>query len=118
MRVVPSSFNVRSGATVPFTVYALRRDGFNGEIALKLKDAPANFTLKGAAIPAGQDHVKLTLTVPRTPARQPFSIQMTGQATIAGRQITHTAVPAEDMEQAFAYHHIVAEDAWLVRVLR
>jgi hypothetical protein len=117
LRVVPSSFNVRSGSTVPFTVYALRHDGFDGEITLKLKDAPANFVLSGAAVPSGQDHVRLTLTVAKTPGPQPLSIQLTGAATVAGREVTRTAVPSEDMEQAFAYHHIVAEDVWLVRVI-
>jgi len=117
LRVVPSSFNVRSGSTIPFTVYALRHDGFDGEITLKLKDAPANFVLSGAAVPSGQDHVRLTLTVAKTPGPEPLSIQMTGAATVAGREVTRTAVPAEDMEQAFAYHHIVPEDAWLVRVI-
>jgi len=41
LRVVPSTINARAGATVPITVYALRKDGFSGEIALSLKDAPA-----------------------------------------------------------------------------
>ena len=41
LRVVPSTINARAGATVPLTVYALRKDGFSGEIALALKDAPA-----------------------------------------------------------------------------
>jgi hypothetical protein len=117
LRVTPSSFNVRAGQTIPFIVYALRRDGFNGEIQLKLKDAPANFILSGAAIPEGQDHVRLTLTIPKTPGAEPLSIQMTGKAMVAGRETTRTAVPAEDMQQAFAYHHIVPEDAWLVRVI-
>jgi hypothetical protein len=117
LRVVPSSFNVRSGSTIPFTVYALRRDGFNGEIALKLKEAPENFILSGAAVPSGQDKVRLTLTVPKSPGNQALSIQMTGKAAIAGREVTRIAVPAEDMEQAFMYHHIVTEDAWLVRVI-
>jgi hypothetical protein len=117
LRVVPSSFNVRSGSTAPFTVYAVRRDGFSGEIALKLQGAPANFVLSGAAIPSGQDSVRLTLTVAKSPGPQPLSLKLTGKAVIDGREINRTAVPAEDMEQAFAYHHIVAEDAWLVRVL-
>ena len=47
LRVVPSSINVRAGASVPITVYALRKDGFSGEIALALKDAPKGFTLSG-----------------------------------------------------------------------
>ena len=41
LRVVPSSLSVRGGASVPLTVYALRRDGFTNEITLSLKDAPA-----------------------------------------------------------------------------
>ena len=117
LRVVPSSLNLRAGATVPITVRAIRRDGFSGEIALSLKDAPADFTLSGAVVPAGQDKVRVTLTAPRTPSGAPFSIHLTGRATIDGHEVTRTAVPAEDMEQAFAYHHLVAEDAWMVRVI-
>ena len=117
LRVVPSSLNLRAGATVPITVRAIRRDGFAGEIALSLKDAPADFTLSGAAVPSGQDKVRVTLTAPRTPVSAPLSIRLIGRATIDGREVTRTAVPAEDMEQAFAYHHLVAEDAWMVRVI-
>jgi len=117
LRVTPSSLNLRAGSTAPVTVYALRRDGFAGEIALKLKDAPAGFALSGAAVPSGQDSVRLTLTVPRTPVGLPLSIQLAGQATIDGRDVTRIAVPAEEMEQAFAYRHLVAEDAWIVRVI-
>ena len=36
---------MRGGATVPIAVYALRKDGFAGEIELALKDAPAGFSL-------------------------------------------------------------------------
>ncbi len=117
LRVAPSSVNLRAGSTVPITVRAIRRDGFSGEIALNLKDAPGDFTLSGAAVPAGQDKVRVTLTVPRTPVEMPLSIHLTGRATIDGHEVVRTAVPAEEMEQAFAYHHLVAEDAWMVRVI-
>ena len=43
-----------TGTIVPITVYALRRDGFDGEIALALKDAPPGFTLSGGRVPAGR----------------------------------------------------------------
>jgi hypothetical protein len=115
--VAPASLNLRAGSTAPVTVQAVRKDGFDGEIAMALQDAPADFTLSGAAIPAGQDRVRITLSVPRTPVGLPLAIQLTGHATIAGREVHHTAVPAEDMEQAFAYRHLVAEDAWMVRVV-
>jgi hypothetical protein len=115
--VASASLNLRAGSTVPVTVQVVPKDGFAGEIALKLKDAPADFAISGAAIPAGPDKVRITLTVPRTPVGLPLSIELTGHATIDGHDITHTAVPAQDMEQAFAYHHLVTEDARIVRVI-
>lgn len=116
LRVTPSSLNLRAGTTALFTVYALRRDGFAGPIALKLKNAPPDFAVSGAAIPAGQDKVRVTLTAPGHAVGWPLSLQLIGEAAVEGRPVTRIAVPAEDMEQAFAYHHLVVEDAWLVHV--
>ena len=107
LRVAPSSINVRGGATIPITVYALRRDGFSNEIAVVLKDAPSGFTLGGAKVPAGQDQVRLTLSAPQKPTRDPIRLFLEGRATIQGQPVVHAAVPAEDMMQAFAYRHLV-----------
>jgi len=116
LRVVPSSLNLRAGATVPVTVYAIRRDGFSGDIGLQLKDAPAGFVLSGAVVPGGQDSVRLTLTAPRSQVN-PRPMELEGRAMVAGKEIRRTAAAAEDMEQAFAYHHLVAEKEWMVRVM-
>jgi hypothetical protein len=107
LRVVPSSVNVRAGASVPLTVYALRRDGFDGPIALALRDAPRGFTLSGARIPENQDSIRLTLAAPPVPQDEPLELELTGTAAIAGLTVVHTAVPADDLMQAFAYHHLV-----------
>lgn len=107
LRVVPASLNLRAGVATPVTVYALRRDGFSGEITVTLKDAPADFRLGGNVIPAGQDQVRMTLTAYGPPESQPFTLQLEGRATIDGREVVHPVVPAEDMMQAFAYHHLV-----------
>ena len=107
LRVVPSSVNVRGGATVPITVYALRRDGFSGEIAVALKDAPTGFALSGAKVPAGQDEVRVTLSAPPRPTTEPLKLSLEGSALIEGKRVIHPAVPAEDMMQAFAYRHLV-----------
>jgi hypothetical protein len=117
LRVVPSSLNVRGGATVPVMVYALRRDGFAGDIELKLKDAPPGLAMSGGVIPAGQDKVRLTLTAPAGPVGVPVPVQLEGRASIDGHEVHRLAVPAEDMMQAFAYHHLVAEKEWMVRVI-
>jgi len=107
LRVVPSSLNVRPGASVPLTVYALRKDGFTNGIALALNDAPAGFTLSGARVPANQDRVRITLAAPPTALPDPIGLSLEGFAMIQGRAVFRRAVPAEDMMQAFAYRHLV-----------
>jgi hypothetical protein len=107
LRVVPSSINVRAGATAALTVYALRKDGFSDEIALTLKDAPSGFTLSGGRVPAGQDQAKVSLKAPPTPTTEPVSLHLEGRAIIQGQEVVRAAVPADDMMQAFFYRHLV-----------
>ena len=107
LRVVPSSVSVRGGASVPLTVYALRRDGFTNEITLALQDAPEGFKLNGAKVPVNQDQVRLTLLAPAALTEKPISLALEGRAIIEGHTVVHRAVPAEDMMQAFAYRHLV-----------
>ena len=107
LRVTPSSINVRAGGSALLTVYALRRDGFSDGIELALKDPPAGFALSGAYVPALQDQVRLTLTAPTTPLAKPVALRLEGRAKIQGQEVVKTAVPAEDMMQAFAYRHLV-----------
>jgi hypothetical protein len=107
LRVVPSSLSLRGGASVPLTVYALRRDGFTNEITLSLQAAPGGFKLTGGKVPANQDQVRLTLMAPPVPTEKPLRISLEGRAIIQGHAVVHPAVPAEDMMQAFAYRHLV-----------
>jgi hypothetical protein len=107
LRVVPSSVSLRGGVTLPVTLYALRKDGFSGAIALALKDAASGFVLSGARVPPGQDQVRVTLTAPFTPPKEPVTLQLEGRAVIEGREVARPVVPAEDMMQAFAYRHLV-----------
>jgi hypothetical protein len=107
LRVVPSTINARAGATVPITVYALRKDGFSGEIALALKEAPSGFALSGGRVPADKDQVNLSLKAPPTSIKEPVSLCLEGRAEIQGRQVVRPAVPADDMMQAFFYRHLV-----------
>jgi hypothetical protein len=107
LRLAPSSISVRPGATVPVTVYALRRDGFSDAIALSLKDAPSGYTLSGARVPAGQDKVRFTITAPSSSSDTPVTLHLEGRAAIQGREVSRPVVPAEDMMQAFAYRHLV-----------
>ena len=109
LRISPSSINATGGATVPVTVTALRRDGFDGDIALALKNT-GGFALSGALVPTGRDQVRLTLTVPSSAAGSQINPRVEGRASIHGRTVVREAMPADDMMQAFAYHHLVPAD--------
>lgn len=116
LRVTPSTVNVRAGGSQAITVYALRHDDFAGEIKLGLIDAPAGFSLSGARVPAGQDKIQLTLNAPGTLRDEPVRLQLGGIATIAGQTVVRTAVPADDMMQAFLYRHLVPAREFLADV--
>ncbi|MGB2862988.1 MAG: hypothetical protein WBC05_06660, partial [Sedimentisphaerales bacterium] len=114
LRVTPSSISMRAGGTVPIWVHALRKDGFDGEIDVALKDAPAGFELCGGRIPAGRNRVRVTLTVPAKAPAEPVAIQLEGRARIGGQTIRRPAVAADDVMQAFLYRHLVPAQEFLV----
>jgi hypothetical protein len=113
LRVTPSGINARSGGSTPVTVYAIRRDGFDGEIAVRLKEAPPGFKLDGATIPAGQSSVRMTLTAPPVHIESPAELVFEGHAG----DLHHLAIAADDMMQAFYYHHLTPATAVVARVL-
>lgn len=114
LRVTPSSLSPLPGEVVPVTVYVLRKDGFDGEIDVALKDAPDGFKLQGGHIPAHCEHIRMTLLAPDTALDKPVSLQLEGRAQIAGKTLTRPAVGAEDMMQAFLYRHLVPSQELLV----
>lgn len=116
LRVSPSSLSVPAGRMAPITVYALRKDGFDGAIELDLKDAPDGFVLNGGRIPAGKDRVRMTVTAPREPMKAPFSLSLEGHASIGDQMLTKTALPCEDLMQAFAYRHLMPAKELLAMV--
>lgn len=116
LRVTPSSLHVRAGGIVPIGVHALRQDGFDGAIDVVLKGAPNGFVLDGGRIPAGSDRVHMTLKVPGKAPGQPVALQLEGRTQVGGQTISHQAVPADDVMQAFLYRHLVPAQELLVSV--
>jgi hypothetical protein len=116
LRVTPCSINARPGSTLAITVHALRKDGFNGEIRLFFTYSPVDFTMEGAKVPANQDVVRVTLQVPATVRPRPVNLVLEGRATINGRRVVRAAIPAEEMMQAFIYHHLVPAHDLMVTV--
>ncbi len=116
LRVTPSSVTAQAGTCVPITVHAIRKDGFNDDIALELVNPPKGFGLSGAWVPGKEDKVRLTLSVTTEAAKEPFLLQLNGYATIQGRRFSRPAFPADEMTQAFILRHIVPTKDWAVFV--
>ena len=114
LRVTPSSVNVRSGGSTPLTVHVVRKDGFKGPVSLSLVNPPQGFALAGARIAGDADSIQMTLSAPFFPLKAPAVLEIAGHADIGGKPVTRTAVPAEDMMQAFAYRHLVPSRALIV----
>ena len=115
--IAPSSIITPGGGSVAVTAFAVRKDGFAGDIVLSLKDAPGGFALSGGVVPAGTDKVRLTLTAPPAPVKGLISLEIEGRAVVDGKTVVHRAVPAEEMMQAFAYRHLIAADDLRVAVI-
>ena len=107
LRIAPSAINLSPGETVPVAVYAVRKDGFSGDITLSLTNAPAGFILSGAQIASSRDSAAVTLAALPEAPRGRIALRLQGRATINGREVVREAVPTEDMMQAFLWRHLV-----------
>ena len=111
----PSSVSAPAGRSAVLCMHAVRKDGFDGDIELALKEPSASFTLDGGRIPKGRDSIRVTLTA-REPLEQPVALQLEGRAQIGAETVTRPVIPAEDMMQAFAYRHLVPSQELMAAV--
>ncbi|MHC4199823.1 MAG: hypothetical protein ACYSU0_07515, partial [Planctomycetota bacterium] len=113
----PPSLTVVGGRSVPLTVHALRKDGFDGASALVLADRPRGLELTGARIPAGCNRVVMTLTAPRRTSDELVRLRLFGRSRIGKVTATRPALPSEDVMQAFLWRHL-APSRELVMLVR
>ncbi len=107
LRVTPSCIHGITWRLSTMAIYAERKDGYDGEIALRFQGDPYGLVLAGGVIPAGQDHVGLTLATAPLLSAEPIRVGLEGRALIDGQEVVRRAVPAEVMTQAFFYKHVV-----------
>ena len=107
LRVVPSGAALRSRASAAVRVYAIRKDGFTGDIKLSLKDPPAGFSSPTVSLAKNKEMVKLAVRTKLAKTEQPLSLAIEGIAVIGKQNVVHQAVPAEDRMQAFLWRHLV-----------
>jgi hypothetical protein len=116
LRLIPSRIAMSSKGSASVTVYAIRKDGFDGPIKLSFKDLPEGLESSGATLPAKQEIVGLSLKTKLTETEKPVNVTVVGTAKVGDREIVHEAVPAEDKMQAFLYRHLLPADTLPVLV--
>jgi hypothetical protein len=107
LRLIPSQIYIPSKSSAAVTVYAIRKDGFDGPIKLSFKDLPEGLQSPGATLEAKQEVVGLTLKTSLAAMEKPVNLTVVGTAKIGDREIVHEAVPAEDKMQAFLWRHLL-----------
>jgi hypothetical protein len=111
LRVVPSSASLRSKGDASLSVFAIRRDGFAGDIKLDLRNPPPGFTSSPATLTATQAVGRIRFKVSAVVTKAPVNLSIIGSAKVGGNAVVHEAVAAEDRMQAFLWRHLVpAED--------
>ncbi len=80
---------LRGGATMPFEVVVVRRDGFDGEIELFMDNLPEGVTASGVRIPKGKSRGIMLITAEENAPQGYSSANFYGKATIDGKEISH-----------------------------
>jgi hypothetical protein len=107
LRAVPPSISIRGRSGGAVSVYAVRKDGFDGAIKLSVKDLPEGFTSNPATLAAGKDMARLSVRTKLAGTDEPISLTVVGTAKIDEQEVVHEAVPAEDRMQAFLWRHLM-----------
>ncbi len=95
----PDSTVVRQGGNQHIDVYAIRRDGFNGEITITADGLPAGVTCPpvtlGPGLPGqlGQPYAPLVFSAADNAAPSVATITIKGTATIGGQPVVREARP-------------------------
>ena len=110
LRLIPSRIVMPSKGSASVTVFAMRKDGFDGPITLKFKDLPQGFESPGATLAAKQESVGLSLKTSLTETEKPVNLTVVGTVKIGDQEIVREAVPAEDKMQAFLWRQLLPAD--------
>jgi hypothetical protein len=93
-KVARGGIGIRRGQVGRIDVYALRRDGFNGPIELKLEGFPAGVEISPSTMASGVGKIELPFRIrPDAPAWSGL-VRVVGSATIGAREVRQQAESA------------------------
>lgn len=94
-------------------VHLVRKDGFNGEVRLRLVNSN-DFQIKNGLIASGSDETTLTLLALPNARGGVREIRLEAVGIIGGKEAVRPVVAVDDMEQAFIYHHWFPAESLIV----
>lgn len=106
-----SAINIPLTGSAAFSVLAVRKDGFDGDIELALKRPMPGLSLEGGIIPKGKSAAAMTLSFKGVAPSAPFPLELEARAMIGGKLVARPVKPADKMMQAFAFFHYVQADS-------
>ncbi|MCB1204192.1 MAG: serine protease, partial [Verrucomicrobiae bacterium] len=107
--------SLRSGGAMVFEVLAVRRDGFDGEIELRMEGLPAGVSASGLRIPPGKSVGHLVISADANAKSGHSLATITGHAKIDGKDVTHPcrvasmAWPVKDAKQEIPSPRLFAD---------
>lgn len=107
LRLIPSRIVIAGAKSANATVFAIRKDGFDGPIQLRFKDLPAGLESPGATLAAKQEAIGLTLKSTLAEMEKPVNLTVVGSAKVGDQEVVREAVPSEDRMQAFLWRHLL-----------
>lgn len=105
-----STVNVPQYGSGLFSVQLVKKDGWDGEVELALKDPPPGLTLEGGLVPKGKDSARMTLSFSGGAPAIPLEIELEARAVVGGKAASVPVRAADREMQAFAYYHYVPAD--------
>ncbi|MCX7030858.1 MAG: PPC domain-containing protein [Spirochaetes bacterium] len=109
-----SALNLGPAGSAAFSVVVVRRDGWQGDITLRLRRPERGFSLEGGLIPSGREKVQMTLTGRNRGSEEAVRVELEAAALIGGVEVVHPVKPADLRMQAFGNTHLVpAEALWV-----
>ena len=116
LRLIPSRICIPSKGSASVTVFAIRKDGYDGPINLSFKDLPQGLESPGATLAAKQEAVGVAVKTSLTAMEAPVNVTLVGTAKIGDREVVHAVVPSEDKMQAFLWRHLLPAETLPVLV--
>ena len=86
------SLNVNRSGEIKVKIAVTRIAGYAGDIAIKLENLPPGVTVVGDKIDANKNDLELVFKAEATAEIGPFSVQVIGEAQIAGQTVSHSAM--------------------------